>query len=476
MKSCLLHYIVLGICGIILCCCSQPVDSFERTNELDPQSKGYKPNGPDTVLVSFFSEQILEIKWFDRSYTQQRYLVERKINDSEFSVIEEFDVARPADSTVILDTASMHGVYTYRVTGFYPEQSIQSFPSKPLIVKNWLKVASKKYKGGDLVVLNEEKILAHTGSGGEIYSSNSLNWEEIDLSICENKASVSKKLHDGNVSVICTSDELNESELGVFVFDTNESKWILAGKLNSKIEDLHNRRSQFDIIPINDGTILVLGLSRGNNGIRILAELFDFQTRTSKLVSPELDSLNVRVKFHDSAPYPTGIELPNKKVLINTSVRKNSGDNKLLIFDPSDYSWELISDPIPSNEISDMKILKDGRVITIDGTNSGFRGRIYNLQTNGWTEVFHYTYSGFAKKLVKISNGNVFSIDSGGNVYLFETEVDSWRRLENDTEPEFNFQYNSASVYQGNVIMVNNWHSNSTYMYRPSPGEKQFFE
>jgi len=58
---------------------------------------------------------------------------------------------------------------------------------------------------------------------------------------------------------------------------------------------------------------------------------------------------------------------------------------------------------------------------------------------------------------------------------LFDPETDSWLEMDGEREPGFMFHYSDAALLNG-MIMINNFHSVSSYIYRPSPNQKRFFE
>ena len=47
--------------------------------------------------------------------------------------------------------------------------------------------------------------------------------------------------------------------------------------------------------------------------------------------------------------------------------------------------------------------------------------------------------------------------------------------MDSEREPGFMFHYSDAALLNG-MIMINNFHSVSSYIYRPSPNQKRFFE
>ena len=425
----------------------------------------YVPNGPDTVIADYYSEEYLDIKWFDYSFTQEKYLLERKLNDGNFEIIKEFLVGERNDTTSYRDTATLNGNYTYRVKAIYPTKEITTPPTKTITARNWLPLAEKNFRYGELVTIDHSRVLSYQDSKAGIYSHDDLSWEKINVTFCENKLSEVTKLKNGNVAVLCTSSDLESGDIGIFVLNNETLQWSLTGTLIRQFQDFDTDRDKPSIISLSNGNLLVVGFSESNTSAQYtIAELFNPQLEESELVDPN----NHRAYIHDSTPNPTGIEINENNVFINSG----SGENSCLVFDSVSKTWNILGNS--SLEISDLELLKDGRILAVDGTSSGFNYAIFNFETGSWTQKSQQTYSGFVREILKLPNENIFSIDAGGIVYLYESETSSWKKLQSLSAPAFNFQYTSATVYRENKILVNS-SRNTNYIYRPSPDEEVYF-
>ncbi|MGM0589436.1 MAG: hypothetical protein ACQETE_13525 [Bacteroidota bacterium] len=465
--------LIFLIVGAVYTGCEQPLDNFNRSNKHDPGSTIYVIQGPDTVYTDFYSGNLIRVKWVDYSFIQEEYIIERSDDDGPFTAIDKINVKVPHSKNDYLDTVRIHGDIRYRVKGVYSSKTIISEPTNSVRVKNWLPIISDDQAGGEIISFGDNQVLSFRMDSIAIFSSDEVNWKKIDRSFCSDKLTEVQKSSEGALVVLCANNDLKENEIGLFVMDPTDYSWEMA----YKIERGDNVNYQ-NIIPISSNRYMIIGFSGLYNREYLAALLIDLQSGKSVHVNYYPEDYGTYIELHDSSPLPNGLQITNNKLFVSCSLDGDNAYQKSLIFNIDELSWEPINGP-PSGEVSDVNMLCDGKIITVDGAGSFFEGGVYDIQLDEWNMFSHTSGSGFAKKLLKLSNGRVISIDSGGNVLLFDEETSTWKNLSSEHPNGFNLQYRSATLYGNNKIMIHtpySYRGNYYKTYRPSPKESHYFE
>ncbi len=411
-------FLIVGL-SIFLYSCEMPV-RFDRNNPKDPESQLYFPTGPSNVTVKSYAMEIYEISWEDNSITEQKYIVERRINDGEYTLIREV----PPGTSSILDTTSVFGVYQYRIAGVYHTGIKYSDPSDAIEIKYFLQTPQRNFSSGSLIPLTEGRIIAYSATGFEIYDPAIHKWIKIDQPGSFQQTLIATQLSTGLLIALGIRPGNNDHNIYIEIWDPASEVWIPHGHLirGWQISDpnLPDRGFQkIGALPLRDGRVFIHGSTFNTLTSKHIPIAELFEPSTGEII--KADSEEIIFSYYHSQHNQPAVQLNNGELFLIF-------DETPLLFNPSSNQWRKASQIYYTPRITTLLHLSNGNVLASEGVRSGFSTYLYNPETDTWTDLWreeYYNYGMYVRFLLNLTENEALAVTS--KMPIFDITSNTWR-------------------------------------------------